>query len=86
MVLSHLQGRPDHFEADKFVAALLESGDDIPNQATLDSVGLDGKKCPLPIGASNTVDGKGGITKSHGQASITIGGNVCGRTSGEEGG
>ena len=47
MVLGHFEGRPDQFQAYELVPPLLKPCDDIPDQSTLNSVGLDGEEGPL---------------------------------------
>jgi len=59
VLFGHLLGRPHHFQTDQLVAALFETGDNVPHEAPLDAVGFDGEKGALLIGAGLAVDGEG---------------------------
>jgi hypothetical protein len=54
VLLSKLLGGPDDLDANELVALLLEALDDLANDATLDTVGLDGNEGPLEPGAGQT--------------------------------
>lgn len=49
MSLGHIQGRRDLLQADEFVPAFLETGDDFSNQSTLDRVRLQHDKRSLRL-------------------------------------
>ena len=52
----HFFRRPDHLEANKFVATLFETRNNIANQTTLDTVGLYSQKGALLVSAGLSID------------------------------
>ena len=61
----HFLGGPDHLESDKLVSTLFESGNDITDQSTLDTIGLDSKEGTFLVGSWLSPDWKGFFTGGH---------------------
>jgi len=73
---SHFLGGPDHFESYEFVSTLLETGNDISYDCTLDSIGLYGEEGTFLVGSWDSEDGEGVAL-----CSGLVGGEKCGSCS-----
>jgi len=51
----HFFGRPNHFEAYNFITTLFESGNNITNNSSLNTIGLDGQKRAFLVGTGFAV-------------------------------
>lgn len=56
MLRGHGLAGPDHLQTNELVAPLLETLDNISDEAALDGVGLAGEEGPLLVGSRDSVD------------------------------
>mmetsp|Transcript_23035 Transcript_23035/g.33724 ORF Transcript_23035/g.33724 Transcript_23035/m.33724 type:complete len:202 (-) Transcript_23035:18-623(-) len=62
----HFLGGGHHLESHELVSALFETSDDVSDESTLNSIGLDGEEGTLLVGTGDSLDGEGVAVGSSG--------------------